>query len=76
MAKDSVKKQLFGLSEYAKLVGISRQAIHKKIKKNKLPKGVTASMIGGRFIITDKTGKYAKNNTPVEPEQHQQANDQ
>ena len=40
------------VTEYADTLEISRQAVLKKIKDKKLPKGVKAKKVGNQWVIT------------------------
>lgn len=40
------------VKEYADLIGITPQGVHKQISDNKLKKGVSADRIGRYYIIT------------------------
>lgn len=42
------------VKEYAQAKGISRQAVLKKIKLGKLPKGTKAKKVGNYWTITTK----------------------
>lgn len=42
----------FSVTEYAKLIGITRQAVLKQITTGRLPKGVKAEKIGSFYKIT------------------------
>lgn len=44
----------YSLTQYATLVGKTRQAIFYQIKNNVLPKGVKAKKIGNAIVITVK----------------------
>jgi biotin operon repressor len=39
------------VTQYAKTLGISRTAVLKKIRLNKLPEGITAEKVGSTYII-------------------------
>jgi len=42
----------FTVSQYANRTGHTRQSVHKQIKENRLPKGVTAKKIGSTWLIS------------------------
>jgi hypothetical protein len=46
------KKQTISAQQYADKLGISKQAVCKKIRLGKLPKGVKAEKIGVSYVIT------------------------
>ena len=48
--KKIVKK--YSVTQYAEELEISREAVLKKINQNKLPKGVTAELVGTYYVIT------------------------
>jgi hypothetical protein len=47
-------EKIISVTEYAKQEKKSRQAILYKIKKNKLPKHVSANKVGSTWILTIK----------------------
>jgi hypothetical protein len=44
----------YSLTQYAEMVGKTRQAIFAQIKENRLPKGVKSKKIGNAIVITVK----------------------
>lgn len=47
-----MKRELFTITEFAKASGVTRDAIYKQIKANRLPAGVKVRKVAGRNFIS------------------------
>ena len=52
--------EVLSVTEYAKLLGVTRQAILLQIKEKRLPKNVTVKKIGNTYSLTVRGGKKEK----------------